>query len=220
MTWRENPPPAEESLKAMRTALQMGSNFWNAGELYGTPERNSLHLLNEYFEKYPVDADKVLLPIKGGSVPGKIAFDGSEANINRSIDECSDHSRGKMTLTHVQQTGQIKKYEDVDEHMKRFPRFQPEHFEQNMELVRAVESLAKQKNATVGQIALAWVKAQSNRNGNGKIIPIPGATKEGRVKENMTEIQMSYKDLEEVDRILSTIELAGSRGACMADETE
>jgi len=75
------------------------------------------------------------------------------------------------------------KYEDVGEHMKRYPRFQPENFEQNMKLVRAVERLAKRKNVTVGQIGLARIKAQSNRNGNGKITPIPGATKEGRVKE-------------------------------------
>jgi len=68
MTQREKPQPADEPFKAMRMALQMGCNFWNAGELYGTPERNSLHLLNEYFEKYPEDADKILLSIKGAAL--------------------------------------------------------------------------------------------------------------------------------------------------------
>jgi len=95
------------------------------------------------------------------------------------------------------------KYEDIDEHMKRYSRFQPEILEQNVKLVRAVERLAKQKNVTVGQIALAWIKAQSNRNGNDKIMPIPGATKEGRVKENITDIQMSDEDLEKVDKIFN-----------------
>lgn len=54
----------------MRASLDCGANCWNGGELYGTPERNSLHLLNEYFTKYPEDADKVVLSIKGGLVPG------------------------------------------------------------------------------------------------------------------------------------------------------
>jgi len=34
----------------------------------------------------------------------------------------------------------------------------------------------------------------------------------------MTEIQMFDKDLEELDRTLSSIELAGFRGTFMADE--
>jgi pyridoxine 4-dehydrogenase len=68
--------------------LKYGANFWNGGELYGTPERNSLHLLNEYFTKYPKDSEKVVLSIKGGLIPGEHAPDGSEANIQRSIDEC------------------------------------------------------------------------------------------------------------------------------------
>jgi len=88
MTRRENPQPADEPFKTMRMALQMGSNFWNAGELYGTPERNSLHLFNEYFEKYHENADKIHLSMKGSTVPGTMALGGSEANINRSIDEC------------------------------------------------------------------------------------------------------------------------------------
>jgi pyridoxine 4-dehydrogenase len=88
MTWRQSPPPASQAFEAMRTALSLGANNWNGGELYGTPERNSLHLLNEYFTKYPEDANKVVLSIKGGIVPGQLRPDGSEAGVKRSIDEC------------------------------------------------------------------------------------------------------------------------------------
>ena len=35
------------------------------GIFYGTPDSNSLHLLKHYFTKYPEDADKVVLSIKG-----------------------------------------------------------------------------------------------------------------------------------------------------------
>lgn len=74
LTWRANPPPQEQAFEAMsmfstrfdldtlltnhtETALDNGANFWNGGELYGNPERNSLHLLNEYFTKYPKDCE-------------------------------------------------------------------------------------------------------------------------------------------------------------------
>jgi pyridoxine 4-dehydrogenase len=49
----------------MRASLAAGSNLWNGAEFYGTQSYNSLHLLNKYFIKYPEDADKVVLSIKG-----------------------------------------------------------------------------------------------------------------------------------------------------------
>jgi len=88
LTWRKDPPSQEQSFGAMKAALESGANFWNGGELYGTPERNSLHLLNEYFTKYPADAKKVVISIKGGLIPGQMKPDGGEANTRRSIEEC------------------------------------------------------------------------------------------------------------------------------------
>ncbi|PZD05059.1 Tas, oxidoreductase (aryl-alcohol dehydrogenase) [Pyrenophora tritici-repentis] len=98
LTWRKNPQPAEQSYEAMRTALSLGANNWNGGELYGSPERNSLHLLNEYFTKYPGDAEKVVLSIKGGLKKGEMAPDGSRENVRRSIDECLKVLDGKKSL--------------------------------------------------------------------------------------------------------------------------
>ena len=82
----------------MKAALNSGCNLWNAGELYGTPEANSLHLLNRYFTKYPEDADKVVLSIKGGALPGQLKIDGSAKNIRRSIDECLRVLDGKKFI--------------------------------------------------------------------------------------------------------------------------
>lgn len=98
LTWRANPPSQEQSFSAMKTALDCGANFWNGGELYGTPQRNSLHLLNEYFTKYPKDADKVVISIKGGLKPGEMAPDGSPENTRRSIDECLRVLDGRKKL--------------------------------------------------------------------------------------------------------------------------
>ncbi|KAF2832824.1 Aldo/keto reductase [Ophiobolus disseminans] len=98
LTWRMSPPPQAQSFEAMRTALSLGASNWNGGELYGSPERNSLHLLNEYFTKYPEDAEKVVLSIKGGIVPGQMKPDGSKEGIKRSIDECLRVLDGKKFL--------------------------------------------------------------------------------------------------------------------------
>ena len=72
----------------MKAALTAGSNFWNGGEFYGPPNANSLHLVHEYFIKYPEDADKVVLSIKGGSLPGTLTPTGDKAGLTRSIEEC------------------------------------------------------------------------------------------------------------------------------------
>lgn len=99
LTWRgPKNPSQEQSFQAMRKALSLGATAWNGGEIYGTPERNSLHLINEYFTKYPEDADKVVLSIKGGLEAGGLKPDGSRENIRRSIDECLKVLDGKKSL--------------------------------------------------------------------------------------------------------------------------
>ncbi|KAF9892562.1 Pyridoxine 4-dehydrogenase [Aspergillus nanangensis] len=98
MTWVPQPPPQELCFDALDTSLKLGANFWNAGELYGTPEYNSLHLLNKYFSANPGKANEVVLSIKGGLIPGQLAPDGSEANIRRSVDECLRLLDGKKTI--------------------------------------------------------------------------------------------------------------------------
>lgn len=98
LTWRETPIPDSQAFAAMKAALHAGCNMWNAGEIYGTPEANSLHLLNRYFTEYPTDADNIILSVKGGLVPGQLRPDGSEKNIRRSIDNCLKILGGKKFL--------------------------------------------------------------------------------------------------------------------------
>ncbi|KAK5628253.1 hypothetical protein RRF57_003968 [Xylaria bambusicola] len=82
----------------MREALQQGAVFWNGGEFYGTPEYNSLVLLDRYFEKYPDDADKVILSIKGGLNTETHRPDGSPEGTRRSIDNCLRQLNGRKKL--------------------------------------------------------------------------------------------------------------------------
>nr|POE56444.1 pyridoxal reductase [Quercus suber] len=53
-----------DAIATLRAALDAGSNFWNASGYYGTPEHNSLHLLNAYFRQYPEDCDKFVISVK------------------------------------------------------------------------------------------------------------------------------------------------------------
>ncbi|KAI1485781.1 pyridoxal reductase [Biscogniauxia mediterranea] len=98
LTWRANPCSQEQAFAAMRMALKQGMNFWNGGQFYGPPEYNSLVLLEQYFEKYPEDADKVVLSIKGGMNATTTAADGSPENTRRSIDGCLAQLKGRKKL--------------------------------------------------------------------------------------------------------------------------
>jgi len=60
------------------------------------------------------------------------------------------------------------------------PRFAPEALKANQALVNLLNQIAQRKNATPGQIALAWLLAQKPW-----IVPIPGTTKLHRLEENI-----------------------------------
>jgi len=90
LTWREEPTGDEQAFATLKAAIKNGATFWNGGEFYGDIEKgpNSLTLLNKYFTKYPEDAKKVTLSIKGGYRPG-FKLDGSPEGIRASIDNCT-----------------------------------------------------------------------------------------------------------------------------------
>ncbi|HEX5042221.1 MAG TPA: aldo/keto reductase [Candidatus Polarisedimenticolaceae bacterium] len=75
------------------------------------------------------------------------------------------------------------------------PRFQGENFENNLEIVRRVEELARRKGCTPAQLALAWLLAQGN-----DVIPIPGSTRSQRVEENAAAVRISLTQ-EELDSL-------------------
>lgn len=97
-TWRPTPTPHEQAFKAMKAALANGMNFWNGGEFYGTPDNNSLTLLERYFTQYPEDADKVVLSIKGAFNSSKFKIDGSPEEIRRCIDNCLKLLKGRKKI--------------------------------------------------------------------------------------------------------------------------
>lgn len=82
----------------MRAALDGGSNFWNGAEFYGTPEYNSMTLLAKYFEKYPEDAGRVVVSMKGGVDMATLKPDGSPEFTRRSMDNILAQLRGHKNV--------------------------------------------------------------------------------------------------------------------------
>lgn len=111
------------------------------------------------------------------------------------------------------QTGQIKSFDDIpdDSFIKQCPRFQPDVFDENMKLVREVEKLASKKGCTPAQVAIGWILAQSGKNSLPQILPIPGATTEERIAENMKPAELSNDDIQAIDGILKAITIHGDR---------
>jgi aryl-alcohol dehydrogenase-like predicted oxidoreductase len=88
------------------------------------------------------------------------------------------------------------------------PRFTPENRKANQAVVDLLGSIAKQKNATPAQIALAWLLAQKPW-----IVPIPGTTKLHRLEENIgaVNVQLTPEDLRQIDSAASKIPVQGAR---------
>jgi len=88
------------------------------------------------------------------------------------------------------------------------PRFAPEALKANQALVNLLNQIAQRKNATPGQIALAWLLAQKPW-----IVPIPGTTKLHRLEENMgaTSVALTFEDLRDIENSASKIAVQGAR---------
>jgi aryl-alcohol dehydrogenase-like predicted oxidoreductase len=107
-------------------------------------------------------------------------------------------------------TGQIKRFEDFapDDYRRMSPRFQGENFQKNLELVKRVEKIAKEKKCTPSQLALAWLLAQGQ-----DIIPIPGTKRRKYLEENLgaLSVKLTPQDLRRIDEVAPHGAAAGSR---------
>ncbi|OJJ51731.1 hypothetical protein ASPZODRAFT_148958 [Penicilliopsis zonata CBS 506.65] len=300
LTWRPNPVSYDEACAVMKRALELGANFWNAGEFYGPPEANSLQLLRHYFTRYPEDRAKVVLSVKGGI--GAHGPDGSAAGIKASVanclrllegtkeidifeparvdpqtpiettvaaladevhagriraiglSECSAATVRRAAAVHPIAsvevelslfstdplsngvaaccaalqiplvaysplsrgwlTGTISSLDDLpaDSMLRQYPRFQPEVFDLNLKLVDALRLIAARKRLTLPQVAIAWVKAHSEKSPDlPLIIPIPGCTTVARVEENLARVDLDDADMQQIADILDRIPVHGGR---------
>ena len=107
-------------------------------------------------------------------------------------------------------TGQFKKFEDLaaDDYRRFSPRFQGENFKKNLDLVKKVEEIAREKRCQPSQLALAWVLAQGD-----DIVPIPGTKRRKYVEENVAavDLKLTPDDLRCLNEVFTSDAAAGLR---------
>ncbi|KAK0386055.1 hypothetical protein NLU13_5892 [Sarocladium strictum] len=299
LTWREQVPSLDEAIATMKAALENGMLLWSAGEFYGTPEYNSMTILKAYFTKYPEDADRVVIAVKGGIDPVTHKEDGSAEGTRRSIQNilgqlgatkkldiwiparrdpkvplaetfaaaqefidagqlgavalsevnagtlregveaaklalcevelsmfspdilrngvakiCAENNVPVMAYSPVGRgllTGRFTESNPFVGYIGTYPRLQGENFKHNLKLVEQTKAFAEKKGCTPAQLAIAWVRAQSERAGNPPIIPIPGSTTVPRVEENARVIDLSEEEMEELTTLVDGFQTAGER---------
>jgi aryl-alcohol dehydrogenase-like predicted oxidoreductase len=91
---------------------------------------------------------------------------------------------------------------------RQLPRFTPEAMAKNQALIDLLRQVAAQKQATPGQVALAWILARKPW-----IVPIPGTTKLHRLEENLAacDLDLTAADLEQLERAAAAIAVEGER---------
>ena len=105
-------------------------------------------------------------------------------------------------------TGRFRSADDLapDDWRRQNPRFQGENFQKNLDVVAKVEAIARAKDCTPAQLALAWLLARGP-----DVIPIPGSRSAARVEENAeaVRIHLTPDDLASLDAISPAV--AGDR---------
>jgi len=95
-----------------------------------------------------------------------------------------------------------------DDWRRTLPRLDEEHWKNNAKLVDEFAAIAKEKDCTPAQLALAWVLAQGE-----DIIPIPGTKKRKYLEENAgaVDVVLSEEDLKQVEELLKKYPNVGQR---------
>ncbi len=110
-------------------------------------------------------------------------------------------------------TGQITSPDDLaeDDFRRHSPRFQGENFQRNLDLVARVREIAEEKGATPGQLALAWVMAQSTPQ--TAVVPIPGTKRRSYLEENVgaNDVTLDDDDLRRLDEAAPSGAAVGER---------
>ena len=140
-----------------------------------------------------------------------------DAEEQGQIDACRELGMTMMAyavLGRGMLSAQVPKVEEMsaDDIRAQLPRFHSANVENNLRLRSALEAVARRKNATLAQLAIAWPLAQGLRAG-AFIIPIPGAKSRKHLEENVraAEIVLTADDLTEIERIVPHGAASGTR---------
>ncbi|MDA8125509.1 MAG: aldo/keto reductase [Deltaproteobacteria bacterium] len=86
------------------------------------------------------------------------------------------------------------------------PRFNPDNFRRNLELLDPIEKIATRRKCTPAQVALAWLHAQGS-----DIVPIPGTKRRSYLEQNVATLDITLSD-EEIDTLGNAFPLGVTAG--------
>jgi len=187
--------PIEETVGAMAELVQQGKvrhiglSEASAATLRRAVKVHPITALQTEYSLWTRDPENEILPVCRELGIGFVAY--------------SPLGRGFLT-------GQFKKFEDLaeDDYRRFSPRFQGEHFQKNLDLVKEVEAIAREKKCQPSQLALAWVLAQGD-----DIVPIPGTKRRKYLEENAAavDLELTPDDLRRLNEVFPPGAVSGMR---------
>ncbi|OAK95887.1 Aldo/keto reductase [Phaeosphaeriaceae sp. SRC1lsM3a] len=202
--------PIEKTVEAMKQLKEEGKIKY-----LGLSEVSS-ETLRRAHKVHPITAVQVEYS------PFALEIESKQIDLLKTCRELGVATVAYSPLSRGMLTGAIKSPDDFEEgDFRTFaPRFSKENFPKNLKLVDQLAAIAKKKNASPGQLTLAWLMAQGD-----DIFPIPGTTKLERLKENLGafDVKLSEQDEKEIRKDVEAAEIGGARypesfmKACYAD---
>jgi aryl-alcohol dehydrogenase-like predicted oxidoreductase len=187
--------PIEDTVGAMARLVEAGKvRFLGLSEASGDTIRRAVAVhpitaLQSEFSLWTRDVAKEVLSVTRALGVGFVAY--------------SPLGRGFLTGA-IQNLDQLAK----DDWRRQNPRFHPDNFDRNQQLVRAAGEIAAERRCTPAQLALAWLLQQGP-----DIVPIPGTRSISRLDENAgaTALTLTENELRRIEEVLSGTAVAGTR---------
>jgi aryl-alcohol dehydrogenase-like predicted oxidoreductase len=188
--------PIEETVGAMRELVEAGKVRYLGLSEAGSETIRRAHavhpisVLQSEYSLFSRDVEDEILPTVRELGIGFVAY--------------SPLGRGFLS-------GRWRSIEDLpegDTRSGRFPRFTEENFKKNVELADWVRGIADEKNATPGQLALAWLLAQGD-----DVVPIPGTKRRKYLEENAAaaDVTLTEEHLRRIEEAMPRGSAAGER---------
>lgn len=186
--------PIEETVGAMSDLIKQGKVRYlglseaSAESLKKAHAIHPIRALQSEYSLFTRDIEKEVLPVC--------------RELGITLVPYSPLGRGMLTGT----INEVPKA--ADDFRTTLPRFQAETFEHNKKLVDKLEEIAKRKNCTPAQLALAWLLHQGE-----DIIPIPGTKKIKYLEENAAAVavKLTADELKVITALSDEIKVMGAR---------
>lgn len=187
--------PIEDTVRAMSDLVKegkvryLGLSEASAETIKKAHKVHPITALQSEYSLWTRDPEKEIIPL-------------CEA-LNISFVPYSPLGRGFLT-SNMQSIEQL----DKDDWRRTTPRLAKENFDKNLALVNQLAEIAKTKNCTPAQLALAWVLAKSKN-----IIPIPGTKRRQYLEENIgaSRVSLNNEEVAKLDDLFKPEVIAGKR---------